>query len=86
LQVELNQKIRDYIHRKRQVKVKFQSTQIYLRGNVPMSAIKINELKINKPAEMIDFKKEAEQGNSEAFAAFTTLRGGQMVCCCWRPL
>jgi hypothetical protein len=47
-----------------------------------MSAIKINELKINKPAEMIDFKKEAEQGNSETFASFTTLRGGH---CCCRP-
>ncbi|MBW4613527.1 MAG: hypothetical protein KME21_09615 [Desmonostoc vinosum HA7617-LM4] len=41
-----------------------------------MAEIKINELKVNKPAEMIDLKKEAEQGNSDAITAFTTLRGG----------
>ncbi len=40
-----------------------------------MAEIKIHQLN-TESTEMIDIKKEAEQGNSEAFVAFITLRGG----------
>ncbi len=60
----------------RHLKVKFQSTQIYLRGNSQMAEIKINQLNTEKTSEIIDLKKEAAKGNSEAITAFTTLRGG----------
>ncbi|MFN6516561.1 MAG: hypothetical protein RMY29_018935 [Nostoc sp. CreGUA01] len=66
----------------RHLKVKFQSTQFYLRGNRQMAEIKINQLN-TESTEMIDIKKESAQGNSEAFVAFITLRGGGS--CCWCP-
>ncbi|QLE57350.1 hypothetical protein [Nostoc sp. TCL26-01] len=47
-----------------------------------MAEIKIHQLN-TESTEIIDIKKEAEQGNSEAFVAFSTLRGGG--CCCWCP-
>ncbi|MFP4120359.1 hypothetical protein [Coleofasciculus sp.] len=46
-----------------------------------MAEIKINNLKADaeKSEEMIDLRSEAEAGNSNAFTAFTTLRGGMML-------
>lgn len=51
-----------------------------------MAEIKINQLNVNKPVEIIDLKQEAEQGNLEAMTAFKTLRGGMHATCCWCTL
>jgi hypothetical protein len=47
-----------------------------------MSNITINTLSFNKQAEIIDLKKAAEQGNSEAITALINLRGGSCSCSC----
>jgi hypothetical protein len=49
-----------------------------------MANIKVNELNSVKSAEMIDLKAESKKGNSEAIAAFKSLRGGH--CCGWRTM
>ncbi|WP_236142277.1 hypothetical protein [Nostoc sp. CMAA1605] len=47
-----------------------------------MAEIKINKLTTANQTEMVDLKKEAEQGNSEAIHAFISLRGG--CACKWQ--
>jgi hypothetical protein len=74
----------EYSSGMRQIEVESHLKTLYFGGLVPMANIQINQIKIEEPTEkMIDLKAEAEKGNSKAFAAFTTLRGGMSANCCW---